>query len=282
MATSSGIDLLREDHRDPMRTTTFGTGQLLKAAFLHDAPVFLAGGGSATVDGGVGAAMALGWRFLDARDREIGFGGAGLERLARIIPPVERRYPEVTVLADVDHPLCGPRGAARIFGPQKGARAEDLAQLERGLEQLAQVVKADLGIALADLPGGGAAGGLAAGAVAFFGARIRSGGQWVREVVDLRGQLADADWVITGEGCFDATSLCGKVVSGVLDDARETGTRVAVLAGSVRLEEKDWRAAGVQAVFPLVNASISLEQALDQPYELLAERAAAFASALLG
>ena len=282
MAAASGLDLIRPDQRNPLATTTYGTGQLLKAAFLHDAPVFLAVGGSATVDGGVGAALALGWRFLDAAGKPLGFGGGTLDRLARIVPPPDRRHPAVTVLSDVTNPLCGPQGAARIFGPQKGARPSDVEKLERGLENLAQVVERDLGIALADLPGGGAAGGLAAGAHAFFGAEIRSGGQWVREVVDLRAQLADADWVITGEGSFDATSLQGKVVSGVLADARETGTRVAVIAGSVKLSEPEWRAAGVSAVFPLCDGSVSESFALDHTSELLAERAAQFAARHLG
>jgi glycerate kinase len=208
--------------------------------------------------------------------------GARWSRLARIVPPPDRRHPAVTVLSDVTNPLCGPHGAARIFGPQKGARPADVEKLERGLENLARVVQRDLGIALADRPGGGAAGGLAAGAHAFFGADIRSGGQWVREVVDLRAQLADADWVITGEGCFDATSLQGKVVSGVLEDARETGTRVAVIAGSVKLAESDWQAAGVNAVFPLCDGVVSEAFALDHTPELLAERAAQFAAAHLG
>ncbi len=281
MAAASGLDLIRPDQRNPLVTTTYGTGQLLKAAFLHDAPVFLAVGGSATVDGGVGAAMALGWRFLDAAGKPLGFGGGALEQLARIVPPPDRRHPAVTVLSDVTNPLCGPQGAARIFGPQKGARPADVEQLARGLENLARVVERDLGIALADLPGGGAAGGLAAGAHAFFGADIRSGGHWVREVVDLRAQLADADWVVTGEGCFDATSLQGKVLSGVLEDARETGTRVAVVAGSVKLAEADWQAAGVSAVYPLCDGSVSEAFALDHTPELLAERATQFAAACL-
>ena len=282
MAAASGLDLIRPDQRNPLATTTYGTGQLLKAAFLHDAPVFLAVGGSATVDGGVGAAMALGWRFLDDAGKPLGFGGGALERLARIVPPPDRRHPAVTVLSDVTNPLCGPQGAARVFGPQKGARPADVEKLERGLENLARVVERDLGIAVANLSGGGAAGGLAAGAHAFLGAEIRSGGQWVREVVDLRAQLADADWVITGEGCFDATSLQGKVLSGVLEDARETGTRVAVIAGSVKLAESDWRAAGVSAAFPLCDDSVSEALALDHTPELLAERAAQFAAAHLG
>lgn len=281
MAVASGLELLRSDQRDPMRTTTYGTGQLLKAAFLHEAPVMLAVGGSATVDGGVGAAMALGWRFLDTNGREIGFGGGALQRLVKIAPPAQRRYPPVTVLADVDHPLCGPGGAARVFGPQKGAQAEDVIDLERGLEQLARVIRTDLGIEVSALPGGGAAGGLAAGATAFLGAEIRPGGPWVREAVGLKDELADTDWVITGEGCFDATSLRGKVVSGVLEDARDTGTRVAVIAGSVKLNEADWRAAGVSAVLPLCDGGVPESYAIEHARELLADRAASFAETRL-
>ena len=280
MAAAAGLDLLRADQRDPLRTTTYGVGQLLKAAFRQDAPVFLAVGGSATVDGGVGAAMALGWRFLDDAGRGIGFGGGALARLARIEDPPNFAHPPVTVLTDVDHPLCGPQGAAQVFGPQKGARPQEVEALSAGLERLAQVVQRDLGCEIRDLPGGGAAGGLGAGARAFLGATLESGGRWVREATDLRAQIADADWVITGEGRFDATSLRGKVVGGVLEDARATGTRVAVLCGACGLSEADWRAAGVAAVLPLCDGSVSEAFAMDHARELLAERGRQFAAAL--
>ena len=280
MAAAAGLDLLRADQRDPLRTTTYGVGQLLKAAFLHDAPVVLAVGGSATVDGGVGAAMALGWRFLDDAGRGIGLGGGALRRLAHIEAPPNFAHTPVTVLADVDHPLCGPQGAAPVFGPQKGARAEDVVALAAGLERLAEVVKRDLGKDIAGLPGGGAAGGMAAGAHAFLGATLQSGGRWVREATELRTHIADADWVVTGEGRFDATSLRGKVVGGVIEDARATGTRVAVFCGACGLSEADWRAAGVAAVLPLCDGSVSAAFAMDHVRELLAERVRPFAAAL--
>ncbi len=132
MAAASGLELLRPDQRNPLAATTYGTGELLAAAFQLAAPVFLAVGGSATVDGGVGAAQALGWRFLDEQGHDIGLGGGALERLARVERPPDFHPPPLTVLADVEHVLCGPQGAAWVFGPQKGARPFEVEKLERG------------------------------------------------------------------------------------------------------------------------------------------------------
>ena len=249
MAAASGNALLREDEKNPLLTTTFGTGQLIGlAAGVGAERIWLAVGGSATVDGGLGAAMALGWRFLDADDRDVGLGGGALENVSRIAAPARLLLPPIEVLCDVENPLCGPQGAARVFGPQKGATPAMVGVLERGLEHLATQVRAQLGKDIRDLPGAGAAGGLSAGACAFLGGRLGRGIDRVIEATGLADELEDADWVVTGEGRFDEGSIAGKVVSGVLSAARAHDVPVCVIAGSVDLNETAWRNAGFRAV----------------------------------
>ena len=222
------------------------------------------------MDGGVGAAAALGWRFLDSKGRPIPPGGAGLVHLERILPPTPKPdLPPIEVLCDVRNPLLGASGAARVFAPQKGATPEMVEVLEQGLARLATIVERDLGISVADLEGGGAAGGFGAGAAAFLRGRIMSGIRTVITVCGLRNRLKHADWVITGEGCFDEQSLYGKVVSGVRDAARETRTRVAVLAGRVRLPEKRRREAGFHAAAATAPTGVSEETAIQDAARLL-------------
>lgn len=281
MAAASGLTLLDARHRQPLKTTTYGTGQLLKAAFEIGKPVWLAIGGSATVDGGIGAAMALGWQFLDKRGESVLYGGGELERIAEIVPPFERKWPRVEVLCDVRNPLCGRMGAARVFGPQKGATPQVVAKLELGLRHLAQVIRRDVGVDVLTIRGGGAAGGLGAGAVAFLGAKIRSGIETIVEAISLRPAIAHADWVITGEGSFDAQSLQGKVVSGVITEAKKVRTKICVIAGRVGLDEKAWRKAGIASAHSLVTNGVTEKTAMTRVRELLQARAREFAAAHL-
>ena len=193
-------------------------------------------GGSATVDGGVGCAQALGWRFLDAEGRELPPGGGALARLDRILPPPNPvALPEIEVGCDVTNPLTGPDGAAAVFGPQKGASPDQVALLDRGLRRLAGTIRRGLGMEVETLPGGGAAGGFGAGAVAFLGGRLVPGIRRIMEITGFPGRLLEADLVVTGEGCFDATSLQGKVVSGVLEAARSRGVPMVIVAGQARM-----------------------------------------------
>lgn len=277
MAKSSGLPLVPEDRRDPLLTTTYGTGQLLKAALrLNPSKLWLAVGGSATVDGGVGAAMACGWQFFDANGKPIGLGGGELGHMHTIVAPPDAMRPPMEVLCDVDNPLCGARGAARTFAPQKGASPESVERLEAGLRHVATLVKQQLGKDIADLPGAGAAGGLAAGAAAFFNARLVSGIETVLKETGFHERLADADWVITGEGSFDSQSLGGKVVSGILRAAARTGTRVAVIAGSVRLAEDEWRRAGIHAALQLREPDMTVAESIAREPELLTARVQEF------
>lgn len=282
MASASGLVLLRPEQRNPMETTTYGTGELIRDAIKRGARKILLGvGGSATVDGGVGAAMALGWRLLDVRGEPVGFGGGELERMVRIERPESSRgvaaptttWPNLEVLCDVDNPLCGRQGAAHVFGPQKGASPEMIERLDAGLRHLAELVKTQLGKDIADEPGAGAAGGLAFGALAFMNACLVAGVDAVAEAIDLDAALRGADWVITGEGRFDEQSLRGKVVSGVTKRARKLGVKVAVLAGSVAFAEQQWRQHDMQIVLAMQREGIGLESAITNARRLLAERA---------
>jgi glycerate kinase len=235
MARASGLALIAAGRRDPVRATTYGTGQLMLAALEAGVERLLVClGGSATNDGGVGMAMALGGRFLDATGRDISRGGGALPALARIdLGAVHARWRAVEVIGvtDVDNPLCGPTGASAVFGPQKGADPDDVWELDRALAHLAAVAARDLGADRSREPGAGAAGGLGFGLLAFLGARLRPGIEVVMEAVGLSERLRDADLVITGEGSLDQQSLHGKVPAGVLRAAEEAHVPAAILCG---------------------------------------------------
>jgi glycerate kinase len=239
MAAASGLTLLRPDEYDPLRTTTYGTGELITAALDQGCRELSIGvGGSATVDGGCGAAQALGVRFLAADGKELpaGLGGRGLDRIAHL--DLTRRDPRIAentirVLCDVTNPLCGPAGAARVFGPQKGASAPQVRLLDENLAHLAGVIRQDLGIDVCDVPGSGASGGLGAGLMAFLGARLVSGIEAVLDAVNLNEHLANADLLVTGEGRLDAQSMMGKVVAGVAARAKAAGVPVIAIAGTI-------------------------------------------------
>ena len=280
MAQASGLVLLQPVQRNPLVTHTHGTGELVSRAILRGAKkIYLAIGGSATNDGGVGAAMAFGWRFLDAAGSPVNLGGGELERIATIVAPdadpeinqdLLMDDAEVEVLCDVDNPLCGEHGAARVFGPQKGATPEMVERLDNGLRHLAAVVKAQLGKDILDVPGAGAAGGLGGGAIAFLNARLVPGIETVMTASRLAADIAGADWVITGEGQFDEQSLHGKVVAGVTALAQKHDVKVAVLAGRVKLAESAWRRAGIAIAQAIAPATLDTPRAIQQAPELLA------------
>ena len=277
MAQASGLELLRVDQLDPLVATTFGSGELIAGALSRGARrLWVAVGGSATVDGGTGAAQALGWRFLDASGNEVGLGGACLERIRHVVPPVRRpdEAAEVRVLCDVDNPLLGQRGAARVFGPQKGATLEAVERLEAGLASLAGVIQRDLGKDVRHISGGGAAGGMAAGAVAFLDAELVSGIEAVMDATGLDEALRDADWVITGEGRFDEQSLGGKAFSGVAARAGRAGCRVAVVAGALYLAPSLTHEAGVDVYEAATPPDLGIEEALARGQELIEAAAA--------
>jgi glycerate kinase len=236
MARASGLALLAEGRRNPRKTTTRGTGELIRMALdHHPSQVIVCIGGSATNDGGVGAAQSLLGRFLDAAGDHVGPGGTALLDLDRIDlrPLVELVGNDVSfvVASDVDNPLCGPAGASVVYGPQKGATPDDVRLLDRALGHLAAVVHRDLGIDLKDAPGAGAAGGLGFGMMAFLGAHLRPGVEVVMDAVGLRGRLERAGLVIAGEGKLDAQSMHGKTIAGVLRAAEEASVPGAIVCG---------------------------------------------------
>ncbi|WBL36926.1 glycerate kinase [Tepidiforma flava] len=237
-AQANGLFHLKPEERDALRADTFGVGELIAAAAADEPPRMLIGvGGSATTDGGAGALRALGARFLDGAGADIPPGGGPLARLERIEwnPPAWLGRFSVVVAADVRSPLCGPAGAARVFAPQKGASPAEVDLLEEALERFAAVVRRVTGVDLRDLPGAGAAGGLAGGLRAFLGAAIESGFDIVAGVTRFAGRLAAADLVITGEGSYDEQSLAGKVTGRVLEAARAAGKPAVVFAGRASL-----------------------------------------------
>jgi glycerate kinase len=278
MAQASGLELLSPEQANPLKTTTFGTGQLIRTAADYGAEkILLAVGGSATVDGGVGAAQALGWKFLDTQGNPIGFGGGQLEYIDKIIRPEKINLPKIEVLCDVDNPLCGENGAAIVFGPQKGATPEMVEQLESGLNHLAYIVREQLGKRIDKIPGSGAAGGLSAGAVAFMDAKLVSGVETIINESGLAKEISDADWVITGEGRFDSQSLRGKVVSGVTKAARLSLAKVAVIAGTVELYKKQWQDLGITDAISITDETTDLAYAIANAGSLLAEATRKFA-----
>jgi glycerate kinase len=235
MATASGLELLAPARREPLLTTTRGTGELIRAALDRSPARLIVGlGGSATNDGGAGMAQALGVRLLDATERELRAGGAALLDLARIDSTgLDPRLRALTCSAasDVDNPLTGPHGASSVYGPQKGASAEDVLLLDRGLAHLSAIVHRDLGVELSGEPGAGAAGGLGFGLMAFLGARVRPGVEVVSDALGLPQRMEAADLVITGEGKLDAQSLRGKTPAGVLRLAKEWSVPAVVVCG---------------------------------------------------
>jgi len=239
-AAASGLLRLRLDELTPAgirRATSYGTGQLIVAALDAGVEELIVGlGGSATNDGGAGLAQALGFALLDASSRPLPPGGAGLRDLARIDAsgaPARLRSVHVLGATDVTNPLCGPQGASAVYGPQKGADAAAIAELDAALAHFAAVIKSDLGIDVADRPGAGAAGGLGAGLIAFLGAELISGARVVADAAGLEARVRQADVVITGEGRLDAQTAYGKTPQFVAQVAAQAGRPIVCLAGRV-------------------------------------------------
>lgn len=278
MASASGLELLSKGKMNPLKTTTYGTGQLIDAALKYSpTKILLAVGGSATVDGGTGAAAALGYKFLDKDGNPVPLGGQGLEQIAKIVEPKNLNLPPVEVLCDVDNPLCGEHGAAKVYGPQKGATPEMVGRLEKGLQHLAALVAEHLHRDINNVPGAGAAGGLSAGAIAFMNAALVSGIETVIAHSNIHSELESADWVITGEGSFDKQSLYGKVVSGIAKIASQSNTRLAVIAGQVTVPKQQYQKIGIETAISCKANDMSLDYALTNCRTLLYSAAKRFA-----
>ena len=273
MARTSGLALVPPEKRSPLLTTTFGLGEAILQALEAGFRRFIIGiGGSATNDAGAGMSQALGIRLLDAAGDDLARGGAALAGLERIdLSGLDRRAgeSEFLVACDVSNPLTGPEGATAIYGPQKGATPEMVAQLDAALKQFAHLVKRDVGADIDQVPGAGAAGGLGGGIMAFLGGELKTGLDIVLETVDLESHLDGADLVITGEGQLDHQTVYAKAPIGVAGRAKAHGIPVIAVSGSLGEGHQDVREHGIDAVAAITCAPMSLDEASHRAPELI-------------
>lgn len=274
MAAASGLALLSEARRNPLLTTTRGTGELIAAALDLGITHLIVGiGGSATNEGGIGMAAALGARFMDAEGVPVEPVGGALAAIRRIdLGGLDSRLADIRIeaICDVDNPLLGERGATRVYGPQKGATPEQVRTLDAGLANLAAVIERDLGLDVRELPGAGAAGGLGAGLKAFLGAELRRGVDLVLDLVGLDEHLCGADLVLTAEGRIDFQTAFGKAPAGVGTRARAFGVPCFAIAGGIGGGLESLHERGIDAIFSLCPEPVSLEQAMAAGDEFLA------------
>ncbi|AUO67702.1 glycerate kinase [Citrobacter freundii complex sp. CFNIH2] len=266
MAAASGLEQVPVALRDPLKTTSWGTGELIRHALDAGVDHIIIGlGGSATNDGGAGMVQALGAKLLDARQNEIGKGGAALDALARIdISQLDPRLAacRIEVACDVTNPLTGKEGASAVFGPQKGATAETIDRLDTALVHYAQIIARDLEVDVLELAGGGAAGGMGAALYAFCGAQLRRGIEIVTDALQLDACVADADLVVTGEGRMDSQTIHGKVPVGVAKVAKRYHKPVIGIAGSLTADVGIVHEHGLDAVFSVIYTICTLDDAL--------------------
>ena len=266
MAAASGLELVPIERRNPMLTTSAGTGELIRAALDAGARRFILGvGGSATNDGGAGMLQVLGVRLLDAAGAELDYGGGELAHLDRIdMTHMDARIKDCMfdVACDVNNPLVGPEGASAIFGPQKGATPAMVAELDAILQHFADIIARDLGFQVAHLPGAGAGGGISAAMMAFLGGRLRPGSEIVTDAIGLDALVRDADLVITGEGRIDSQTIQGKTPIGVARVAQRHGVPVIGIAGCLTPTSGVVHDHGIAAVFAAVSRPCTVPEAL--------------------
>jgi len=279
MAEASGLPLVHGKEKNPLKTTTYGTGQLIADALNRGAKKIIIGiGGSATNDGGVGMAQALGVKFYAANKKEIKELGAGgmLAKIAHIdamyVNPKLAKT-KIVVACDVENPLCGKKGASHVFGPQKGATPKMVNTLDENLKQLSKIIKRDLKKDIARMPGAGAAGGLGAGLVAFAGAKLESGIEIVLQATQLSKYVKGADLVITGEGRVDFQTAFGKTPSGVAKAANKQGVPVVAIGGALSDDARNVFQHGIDAIESAAAKDMTLQQAIAQSKTDLANAA---------
>ena len=266
MASASGIHLVSLEERNPLITTTYGTGELIKACLDRGVKKLLIGiGGSATNDGGVGVIQALGGRLLDKDGNELGFGGGELEKLDRIdLTNFDRRLKDVVieVACDVSNPLCGENGASYIFGPQKGASVEMIKILDNNLKHYAKVIKEQFGKDVLEIAGAGAAGGLGAGLMVFLNGNLKKGIEIVIEYSGLEKKVKNCDMVWTGEGSIDFQTQYGKTPLGVATVAKKYNKPVVALAGRVGYDIDILYEKGIDSIFGIMRGVTTIDEAL--------------------
>ena len=284
MAEASGLKLLKEDERNCMLTTTLGTGELIGDALQKGTKEIILGiGGSATNDGGMGMASALGFRFLDKNNAVLEPRGENLIYIKTIdssgVNPLLKNV-RVKVACDVTNPLYGKNGAAYIYASQKGALNEDLEALDNGLRNYSKIVKTHFGIDTQQIEGAGAAGGMGAGSVVFLNAQLTSGIDLIKELADFDATIKGADWIITGEGKLDDQTLSGKTISGVIKSAKNQNIPVAALCGSVNISVETQKELGLTYAISIVKGISDLEEAMASSYSNLVHAAYNFARIL--
>lgn len=268
MAAASGLHHVPPPLRNPLNTTSYGTGELIAAALEQGVEQIILGiGGSATNDGGAGMMQALGARLLDANGEEIPRCGRGLASLVAI--DLSQLHPglaqvAITVACDVNNPLCGPRGASAVFGPQKGATPEIIATLDTALANWGRLMAQTTGVEVLEAPGAGAAGGMGAALLGLLNATLRAGVEIVVETLSLEAQLKDADLVITGEGRLDSQSICGKTPIGVAQVAKRHHKPVIALAGGLQADHPVVFEHGIDAALSILTHIVTLPEALDE------------------
>ena len=278
MASASGLQLLSKEKRNPLETTTFGTGELIRHAIEHGATKIVLGiGGSSTNDAGIGMAEALGYKFYDNNRNQLIPVGKNLINIARIEVPkkkfheIARKKIEVTALCDVNNSLFGPNGAAYVYGPQKGADDAAVELLDKGLQNFERVARKTFGKS-ADFAGAGAGGGIAGGASVFFNLAVRPGTAFVMETLKVQEKIKAADLVVTGEGKIDRQTLAGKVVASVALQAVSFNKKVVAVCGVCELRKNEMEKIGVSGVISLVDPFITPEEAIQNAYKLLVQR----------
>jgi len=286
MAAASGIELLEYADRNPLITSTFGTGLLIKAALDAGFTQLIVGiGGSATNDGGAGMAQALGFGLFDREGLSINPGGGSLGDLHLIdysnVHPLLGKA-RIKVATDVRNPLLGPSGATYNYGTQKGATPEMLEVLEKNMTCYSSILKQELGVDVAAIPGAGAAGGLGAGLMAFCNAELVSGFELISELTNLESHIRKASMVFTAEGKIDSQTTCGKTISGVAGLAKKYHVPVIALAGAIDSGLSELYEQGVTAVFAIANQPMSLEESKARAVELLADRAEQIIRTVIG
>ncbi len=266
MASASGIHLIKKDKRNPLYTTTYGTGELIKSALDREVKNILIGiGGSATNDGGAGMLEALGAKFYDKSSQELAFGGGALEKLDKIdLSNFDSRIKNVNieVACDVNNPLTGENGASYIFGPQKGATPEMVQKLDSALKNYAEVIREQLGCDVEKVPGSGAAGGLGAGLMAFLNADLKKGVELVIKYTKLEEKIKDADYVFTGEGSVDSQTVFGKTPFGVSTIARKYNIPTIAFAGRIGEGVEELYKCGINSIVGILQGVVSLDEAL--------------------
>ena len=277
MASASGIQLVTKEKRNPLITTTYGTGQLIKACLDYGVKrLLIAIGGSSTNDGGAGVIQALGGKFMDAKGNELGFGGGELGKLKTIdLNNFDPRLKNIIieVACDVNNPLCGDNGASNVFGPQKGATVQMIEELDNNLRHYARIVKEQLGKDVLDVPGAGAAGGLGAGLMAFLNASLKKGIDMVIEYTKLEEKVKCSDMVWTGEGSIDFQTQYGKTPLGVAIVAKQYNKPVIAFAGRIGENIEVLYEKGIDSIFSIVKELTTLDEALVNGKENLEETA---------